>query len=246
MKHFRLFMVVAVLLTTLLGSTRTSHAQSSPGMRSIFDKAEIDDQGKRIYEYLNPHLTKVSISGFYGIQPVNSFDWFNSPAFSSKWSNDVIYSSVATSNMGAIGLGFNFFATPALEISLPFIYTRSEGYVYKSEDSRSPYEESWLSMMPGVKFSWLYNDWFTFYSRASVGWSLGNRSERTTGGIGLNHTFALAYQISPVGVEFGRRLVFFVEAGFGTAGKVSAGLKLRFSTSDDSYRKADNWYESYM
>ncbi|MFI3295762.1 MAG: hypothetical protein R3Y19_07050 [Rikenellaceae bacterium] len=244
----KLFLLV--VLTPLLGFT-TTMAQST--IRTPFEKLEYAPGGKAIYKWSNnDKFSKLSISTFYGWNSMMAQDWFNSPTFNTKYSALTTYPSVANSTSGAIGLGLNIMATPWLEVSIPFVWMCNTGKLQDlpSEVRNNDYNETWFCMLPNVKVSWIFNDWFHLYSRVGFGWGLGNRLERNksmneyNAGIQLNHQFAFAWQVSPIGVEFGRRVVFFAEYGFGTTGTVTAGLKVRFNKIKQ--QKAADWQDSYI
>lgn len=80
--------------------------------------------------------------------------------------------------------------------------------------------KNYFSLLPGVKFNWYQREWFGAYSKFSAGVKLIHTPEAT------NVKFAT--QASLLGLEVGKRLRIFGEAGFGDQGAMLLGLRYRF------------------
>ena len=87
----------------------------------------------------------------------------------------------------------------------------------------------YTSVLPDVKFRWLYRDKVRMYSKLAAGCSVGFMfasfsEDRYT------DTF-FAWQITPVGFEFNTKedhLKWFIDLGLGTQGLLGFGLKTTF------------------
>ncbi|MCQ2178819.1 MAG: hypothetical protein MJY91_01805 [Bacteroidales bacterium] len=91
----------------------------------------------------------------------------------------------------------------------------------KTEDIRKV-GETLITVMPTAKVMWFNRAHVGMYSRAGVGVSVALVPDKAA-------NCSLALQVSPVGVDFGGKAVRgFVEAGFGTQGVISAGIKTCF------------------
>lgn len=80
-----------------------------------------------------------------------------------------------------------------------------------------------LSVMPLVKFAWLNRAHVGLYSKlaAGAGYFFVNGGE-------AKDNFSVAFQVTPVGVDFGEQFRGFVEAGVGWQGIVSGGVRWFF------------------
>ncbi len=241
----------ALKIALTLSATLLCINELSAQMRTPFETAPRGENGKRVYEYPNAQFGKSSFSVFYGYGAINNTDSYSNKIFDSKYQVGLEFQSVSSSNIGTIGFSYNNQLTPWLELSIPFAYSYSKGEfpdlptaVSKSKD----YHDSWISVTPNVKVSWLFNDKWHFYSRAGVGFGIGNRYEDFQAE--LNSQFAMSWHFSPVGMEYGRRVSVFVEAGYGYLGIVNAGLKVRFNKSsvnpDGTKRETRTWYDNLV
>lgn len=245
-------MMKRIFIFALLASI--SMVSAGRNFRTPFEKTERYESGKRIYKFENPNFSRSSLSLGYGFMPVESFGWYSGSVFNSAERHSQVVNSLNSKtnmNLGAISLAYANQLTPWLELQIPLIYTYSQGSFSNptaTMNSQS-YFEYFFSMTPNVKISWLFSDKFRFYSRVGFGFSIGNRYERYQAG--LNSKFSLSWQLSPVGIEVGKQIRFFAEAGFGSMGIIQAGVKLHFlseSNNSDGSPKVKsteryNWYE---
>ncbi|MBR4660579.1 MAG: hypothetical protein IKO77_04050 [Bacteroidales bacterium] len=82
------------------------------------------------------------------------------------------------------------------------------------------FECRYFSLMPGMKLHWLRTNGFNMYSKLAVGPTFASN-------IDGERAWLLNFQVSPVGLEFGRRFCVFAEAGFGEQGIVLGGIRLK-------------------
>ena len=82
------------------------------------------------------------------------------------------------------------------------------------------FECRYFSLMPGMKLHWLRTNGFNMYSKLAVGPTFASN-------IDGERAWLLNFQVSPLGLEFGRRFCVFAEAGFGEQGIVLGGIRLK-------------------
>ena len=95
-------------------------------------------------------------------------------------------------------------------------------YLFFSQDEgKKDFDYANYSLMPAVKLRWYQREWFSAYSKFGFGASyLGYKEEGKKIGI--------SFQASLLGVEVGKSLRGFVEAGVGDQGVALAGIRYRF------------------
>lgn len=89
--------------------------------------------------------------------------------------------------------------------------------------------------MLNLKLYWLNRGCFSMYSRIGAGMYIqfGERGEFDFPSFESNScntgpSIGFAYQISPIGIELGRKCAYYLEAGWGFTGVVETGLRIRF------------------
>lgn len=222
-----------------------------------FTKRVTNEDGQKVYIKTQPTLSRRSISVGYGFMPASSINSIanQSLIYTSPGNGYRIEGNIG-STMGSVNFAFNYELTPWLEISIPIIYSKNWGVqpVYRSHYNEQIYvtegylRDNWFTLMPGARISWMRNSWLSLYSRASIGISLANRNR------GIDNDMfsapAFAYQFSPVGAEFGKAVCFYIEAGFGFTGVVTAGVKFKvgkvLQDGSSSNGRQVEWYEKYM
>ena len=131
---------------------------------------------------------------------------------------DGIFPGKQTSYIGA--LGAEYFYRPKSRLGVGLVGTFSTCKWNENDKARTKY----MSIMPAVKYNWLYRDHFSMYSKLALGLLLGidssEHSDKTTASFG--------WQASAVGAEFGNAFRGFVELGFGEQGILVAGLRYKF------------------
>lgn len=115
----------------------------------------------------------------------------------------------------------------------------NDNHPYGAESTRVL--TSFVSVMPSVKFPWFTFPNVSMYSKAAVGVAMswngpfsvtgkdenGNAEEQ--GSDSNNFQCSVAYQVSPICVDFGgRRLKGFAELGFGFQGAFITGVRYSF------------------
>ena len=90
--------------------------------------------------------------------------------------------------------------------------------------------DTWYSLMPQARFFWYTNKKMNVYSKAAVGLT-ARRNKYTNNNdiIEKFRDFNIAWQVSAIGFEYGNIVCGFAEAGFGTQGYISAGVRVKFA-----------------
>jgi len=90
--------------------------------------------------------------------------------------------------------------------------------------------DTWYSIMPQAQYFWYSNKRMNVYSRVAVGLSARrNKYTNNNGIVEKFRDFNVAWQVSPLGLEFGNLICGFVEAGYGAQGYVVAGMRIKFA-----------------
>lgn len=163
--------------------------------------------------------SEVSVS--YGLAPVTT--WIHSY-------NDALISIFTgvdsdPSDWGAVTVGYNYRLTKKISLGLQVVYSTNEDkFSYKGQSQVTIRNRYW-SLMPNVKYNWLNTAGIvSLYSRIGAGISFG-KSESDELNESESH---FAFQFSPIGIEVGRRLAGYAEAGVGVSGSLIVGARYRF------------------
>jgi len=205
----------------------------------------------------NPYAgyTRTSIFLQYGYAPITSFKGWTGDLLNPVKSYNLKVENQSM-GLGAITVGVTINLNKLIELSIPLTYSRTTGNyenLYPCENNSS-YVDNWFSLTPNVKFNW-YNSKsgkLILYSRAGIGIASGSRKlPDTSTGTHLDTKVAFAFIASPIGIEVGRNIAFFAEAGIGQTGSISMGVRFRFRKTkqgynDDGTVKQHNWYDRWL
>lgn len=199
--------------------------------------------------------TKTSVFVQYGFAPISCFKGWTGDLFTplKSYKPEVDNQSMG---LGAITVGVTININKLIEVSIPLTYARNTGN-YKKEyplNINSDYTDNWFSLTPNVKFNWYNSNSgnLMLYSRAGLGIATGNRNVPDTNtGSHFDSKVQFAFILSPIGIEVGKNIAFFAEAGIGQTGTVSMGLRFRFRKTERSFNadgtvKHHNWYDRYL
>ena len=129
---------------------------------------------------------------------------------------------------GAVTFGYTYQLTPALSVGGLFSYAGTLGSIQAKPTNYRVYQ-NFFSLMPQVKYNWLEKGTWRLYSRLAVGVVIANIAYQEGVSVTTPLTAAsFAFQVSPIGFEFGRSLAGFAEAGFGATGIVAVGIRKSF------------------
>ena len=134
---------------------------------------------------------------------------------------------------GSFNLSYLIFPDEVMGIGLIYSYTNADKKISHEGKAIGTFVNSFHTIAPSFKYNWFNADWITLYSRANIGITIAtgkgdfyNKNQHQTEERSKVRCF-LMYQASPIGIELGRQVAGFVEAGFGHMGTVMAGVRYR-------------------
>lgn len=136
-----------------------------------------------------------------------------------------------SSFFGPIGVEYYYHVSPVVAVGGLASYATC-----KAEDKKTKKDdltESFITIMPSVKFNWLRNNGFGMYSALSAGVMFlsvsFDDSVKAADPDAQKETKAkFMFHATALGVEFGGNLRGFAELGFGEKGLLCAGLRYKF------------------
>ena len=133
---------------------------------------------------------------------------------------------------GPIGVEYYYHVSPVIGVGAVATYAGC-----KAEDEKTHQDdltETFISVMPSVKFNWLRKKHFGMYSAVSAGLMIVsvkcNDNAKAADSNAKDESLAtFMFQGTALGVEFGgEQFRGFVEAGIGEKGQLCAGLRYKF------------------
>lgn len=85
-----------------------------------------------------------------------------------------------------------------------------------------------FSALINLKYNWYARPNVYLYSRIGFGFHSYNNSYSSNNTLHISENKTLGYQITPIGVEVGRRIRFYSELGYGNNGCFEFGLRVKF------------------
>ena len=136
-----------------------------------------------------------------------------------------------SSFVGPIGVEYYYHVSPVVAVGAVASYAQC-----KAEDKKTHNKdltESFITVMPSVKFNWLRSNGFGMYSALSAGLMFlsvtFDDSVKTADPDAKEETLTtFMFQATALGVEFGGNLRGFAELGVGEKGLLCAGLRYKF------------------
>ena len=168
---------------------------------------------------------KNEIGIFYGFDSASNIFSIVSSAISAA-------SGDQSSFWGPIGVEYYYHVTPVIGVGAVAAYAGC-----KAEDEKTHKDdltETFITVMPSVKFNWLRKKHFGMYSALSAGAMLAsvkcNDNAKAADPNAKDETVTVfMFQVTALGVEFGgQQFRGFVEAGAGEKGLLCAGLRYKF------------------
>ena len=242
---------IVILLLTVAGIS-CGYAQ----MVTPFTPAQRGEDGKRVYVKPQTDYKRSSISIGYGYGSITMTNWTANRVAKSKSFGGENMKKVGelNSRTGTFSFSYGFEFNPWLEIDFPIIISVGSGeFISGTNQAVSPpynYYDTWAYIMPTARINWLRNEWFALYTKAGIGGGALNRWESDDKT--LTYWPVFAWQVTPVGVEFGKNWFnFFIEGGYGYTGLVQAGFKFKFGKKANAQGgfDAENdylWYKRYL
>ena len=167
---------------------------------------------------------KHEIDAFYGFGSASDI-------FSSITSSFSAAAGSQASFFGPIGVEYYYHVSPVVAVGGVASYAKC-----KAEDKKTHKDdlnESFITVMPSVKFNWLRRKSFGMYSALSAGLMFlsvsFDDSVKAADPDAQKETKAkFMFHATALGVEFGGNLRGFAELGFGEKGLLCAGLRYKF------------------
>ncbi len=212
-----------------------------------------DSTGKKVYvQPQEVRRSRIAVTFGYGYSPVTAHDRYANkrfPFMENNAPNAKTEKGHITGCFGTVSFGINYEITPWLELNVPFVYSHNNGRQAFRDVQRTDQKDDWFTVLPNLRINWVRNNWLSVYTRAGIGFGLGNRWVSVDADQSAKAIFG--WQVSPVGVEMGKgNFCFFVEGGYGFTGMVSAGIKLKvgkvLKNGKTSTGRTVNWYDKYL
>ncbi|MBO4786781.1 MAG: hypothetical protein J5510_06915 [Prevotella sp.] len=172
--------------------------------------------------------TKHEVAISYGIysnsQIIDVYEEMGSAIVGSRFDNEKF--------LGPIGVEYFYHVKPWLGVGGVFTYGQNKQDVFSSKDKVGVSKNSYITVMPAVKFDWLRKNNFGMYSKLAVGATF--RSEKFDSQDPLFNNYDdnnvhFNWQASLIGIEAGSpTLRGFVELGVGEQGIILAGVRCKF------------------
>ncbi len=133
--------------------------------------------------------------------------------------------------LGPISVEYFYHAKSWIGIGCIFVYGQNKQDMKMDGQDAGKLVNSYISVMPAVKFDWLRREHFGMYSKVGVGLTM--RSEKIEDNSSIKDDSEtqthLNWQVSLIGIEAGGpRLRGFVELGTGEQGILLAGVRCKF------------------
>ena len=168
--------------------------------------------------------TKHEVGVFYGVESASNFASYVTSAFA-------VAAGDQSSFWGPVGVEYYYHVSPVVAVGgvAAFAGCKAETKNTNSKDL----SETFITVMPSVKFNWLRKKSFGMYSALSAGMMFASVSpneaaKKDDPNVKDETVSIFMFQATALGLEFGGNVRGFVEAGLGEKGLLCAGLRYRF------------------
>ncbi len=174
----------------------------------------------------------VAWGGLSNSQVLNAFADVFSAAFEAIVNKGTKWDDVA--DFGTISAEYFHHVSPVVSLGAIGVYNIHNRDLQKDGKTIGSNNRSFITLLPAVKFNWLRKDSWGLYSKLGAGASLvlsKEKADATDTSQAVDNTqnsVMFNFQVSALGVEFGRSLRGFCEAGCGEQGVFLVGLRYRF------------------
>lgn len=130
-----------------------------------------------------------------------------------------------------IGIAYRYLAHDNIKVGGQLTYQRNDKEFVQNNTKVGEGTTDFFTLLGIASFHWFESDIFGIYSGAGLGFSFSNDDQYALEDPERSRTetdLFFAWQANAIGFEVGRELRFLTNAGFGTQGAVSFGLKYRF------------------
>lgn len=172
---------------------------------------------------------EVSLS-YGGLPVVDLLDYYENYFSPSSSSGTELYDDKG--KFGALNVSYLFYPDENWGFGVVYSYTNSDKRIVRGMEMLGDFYNSFHTICPSFKYNWYNYDFVTLYSRVNAGLAIATakasyiNSEQRPEEKTATKAFFM-YQASPIGIELGRQIAGFVEAGFGHMGTVMAGIRYR-------------------
>ena len=174
----------------------------------------------------------IAWGGISNSQVLNTFADVLSAAFESIVNKGTKWDEAA--DFGTISAEYFHHVSPVVSLGAIGVYNMHNRDLQKDGKVIGSNKRSFITLLPAVKFNWLRKNSWGLYSKLGAGASLllsKEKADRTDTSEAFDNTKSSVmfnFQVSALGVEFGRSLRGFCETGFGEQGVFLVGLRYRF------------------
>ena len=176
----------------------------------------------------NVYDTKHEVAISYGIdsnsQIIDAFETIGGALVGAKFENDKFF--------GPISAEYFYHVKNWLGVGGILAYGQNKQDVFLLGDKDGVSKNTYLTLMPAVKFDWLRKKHFGMYSKLAVGATLRNEkydSDDPSSKDDSDSEVYVNWQASLLGMEFGGPTIRgFLELGTGEQGIILAGVRYKF------------------
>ena len=175
-------------------------------------------------DYDTKHEVAVSIGLYSNSQIIDVFEQIGGAMVGAKLENERF--------IGPISAEYFYHAQPWLSVGGIFVYGQNKQDAMSGSDKMGESKNSYMTLMPAVKFDWLRKSHFGMYSKVAVGATL--RSEKYNSYRDSHYNYDgtevhVNWQASFIGIEAGGEKVRgFAELGTGEQGIILTGIRMKF------------------
>ena len=126
---------------------------------------------------------------------------------------------------GPVGIEYFHHVTPVVAIGG---MASIAGCDVANKSGNSNFTESYVSVMPAVKFNWLRKEYFGMYSGVAAGVMFVSADTKGDPNVRSDSGVYFMGQATAIGMEFGGAFRGFAELGFGEKGFLCAGIRYKF------------------
>ena len=134
--------------------------------------------------------------------------------------------------IGAIGLEYFYHVSPVIGVGAVGTYTRETKNLYFGNNKSGDAKNTFISVLPAVKFNWLRKKYLGMYSKVAAGVTFTSKKEEYTRSDTENRSenkVNFNWQASAFGLEAGSPYIrAFIELGVGEQGVALTGIRFKF------------------
>lgn len=134
--------------------------------------------------------------------------------------------------IGAIGLEYFYHVSPVIGVGALATYTKETKDMYVFDEKSGEAKNTFISVLPAVKFNWLRKKYLGMYSKVAAGVTFTSKKEDYTRGDTENRSenkVNFNWQVSAFGLEAGSPYIrAFIELGVGEQGVALTGIRFKF------------------